>query len=348
MKSIGATLVVARRVGVGRKARQVGTRATTRVAFTSNRTEITWGVTGVKKIADPPIEEQEKVTAYFQSQSSFWNDIYTRKGVYAEIHRNRHATILEWIESQNYPPNTRVLEIGCGAGYMAVALAQLGLQVHAIDPSEAMVAQAQLHSEEAGLTDKLSIKVGDTYALEFEDDSFDLVLAVGVIPWLDAPELAMQEMARVTKPGGCVLLTADNRARLNVWVDPWLNPVLQPLKRQAKKVLKRTGLRQGMSEEIDSHLYTCRYIDNALINVGLTRTRSLTLGFGPFTLFRQTIIPESLGVALHHRLQLLSERNVPGLRSSGSHYIVLAQKSLSSISSESSRAAKPVSDALSL
>ena len=302
----------------------------------------------MKKFADPPLEEQEKVTAYFQSQSSFWNDIYTRKGVYAEIHRNRHATILEWIESQNYPPNTRVLEIGCGAGYMAVALAQCGLQVHAIDPSEAMVAQARQHSEEAGLTDKLSIDVGDTYALAFENDYFDLVLAIGVIPWLDAPKLAMQEMARVTKPGGCVLLTADNRARLNVWIDPWLNPALQPLKRHAKKVLKRTGLRRGKSDEIDSHLYTCRYIDNALINVGLTRTRSLTLGFGPFTLFRHTIIPESLGMALHHRLQMLSERNVPGLRSSGSHYIVMAQKPLSRISSASSRAEKPVSDALSL
>ena len=52
------------------------------------------GVLNVKKVALALQQEQEKVNAYFQSQSSFWKDIYARSGVHAEIYRDRHAAIL--------------------------------------------------------------------------------------------------------------------------------------------------------------------------------------------------------------------------------------------------------------
>ena len=75
---------------------------------------------------------------------------------------------------------------------------------------EAMVEQARQHAAESGVIESLSLDVGDVYALTFEDSSFVLVIAIGVIPWLARPELAMQEMARVTRAGGHVILTADN------------------------------------------------------------------------------------------------------------------------------------------
>ena len=139
----------------------------------------------MKKIAALPLQEQGKVTAYFQSQSSFWNDIYASKGVYAEIHRDRHSAVLAWIDSLSYPRGTNVLEIGCGAGYMSVALAQKGFRVHAIDPSAAMIELAKQHGEESGVSGQLSLHVGDACSLQFEDNSHDLVIAIGVIPWLD-------------------------------------------------------------------------------------------------------------------------------------------------------------------
>src|SRR5205085_8140892 len=123
-------------------------------------------------------------------------------------------------------PDSRVLEIGCGAGFLTVALAQRGLRVYAIDSTEAMIDQTRRHAGESGVTESLSLDVGDVYALTFEESSFDLVIAIGVIPWLARPELAMQEMARVTRVGGHVILTADNRYRLTYLLDPWMNPAL--------------------------------------------------------------------------------------------------------------------------
>jgi SAM-dependent methyltransferase len=298
------------------------------------------GVTGLQKFADRRIQQQE-VNIYFQSQSSYWKEIYTSKGVYAEIHRNRYVRVLDWVDSLVLAPGSKVLEIGCGAGYMAIALAQRGFQVHAIDPADAMVEQAFQHAVEAGVGNRLSVDSGDINSLAFEDDSFDLILAIGVIPWIERAEPAMQEMARVTRPSGHVLLTADNRARLTSYLDPWQLPALRPLKRYAKVLLERTKLRSRSPDDIDVALHKCHYIDEALAHFKLFKVRSITLGFGPFSLFRRSILPEKLGIALHYRLQSLADRNVPVFRSSGAQYIVLARKSASPSPVQSPRVETP-------
>jgi ubiquinone/menaquinone biosynthesis C-methylase UbiE len=274
----------------------------------------------------PPLQEREQVNAYFQSQSSYWKDIYMSGGVQGEIYRERHAAVLAWIDNLALAPGSQVLEIGCGAGFLAVALAQRGLRVCAIDSTSAMVELARRHATESGASEQLSVDSGDIYALGFEDRRFDLVVAIGVIPWLERPELAIQEIARVTRTGGHVILTADNRSRLIYLFDPWLNPALQPLRKRVKHALERFGLHRWLQDATNSTLHDHRYIDNSLARLGLIKSRSMTLGFGPFSLFKRKILSEPLSTALHHRLQHLAERNVPVLRSTGSQYLVLARK----------------------
>jgi len=285
----------------------------------------------VKKIADPSLQQQEKVNSYFQSQSAFWKEIYESNGVYAQIHRDRYATVLAWIDSLMLTADSKVLEIGCGAGLLSVALAQRGLRVHAIDSVEDMVEQARRHAMESGTAELLSVNLGNVYSLPFENGSFDLVIVIGVIPWLEEPELAIQEMVRVTKSAGYLLLTADNRARLNVVLDPWLNPALVPLKQRVKDTLDRIGLRRKSLHDIGATSHSRRFIDLTLKRFELVKTRSITLGFGPFSLLHRRILPESLGIRLHYQLQRLADRNVPVFRSSGAHYIVLARKSASQL-----------------
>ena len=280
----------------------------------------------MEKLAVPTFEQQKQVNAYFQAESTFWKDVYSSSDVYAQIHQLRHVTALTWIESLNLAPGSSVLEIGCGAGFMAIALAQKGLRVQAIDSTEAMIEQAQRNAEVAGGAESLSLSIGDVSALAFDDASFDLVVALGVIPWLERPELAIQEMARVTKPGGHIIFTADNRARLNALLDPMLNPVLVPLKRSIKGSLDRVGVRRLSSKDVGTTFHSRRFIDQALMRANLAKTKSKTLGFGPFTLFRQKLIPEPLGSRIHIRLQAFADRGVFGFRSTGAHYLVEARK----------------------
>ncbi len=278
----------------------------------------------MNKAANSVFQQQEVVNDYFQSRSLHWKDIYTRGGVHAEIIRDRHAAVLAWIDGLALAPGSSVLEVGCGAGFMAVALAQRGFRVYAIDSSDAMIKQACSNAAEAGLTDQLSLDIGDVHSVAFEDGFFDLVIAIGVIPWLEHPELAINELARVARPGGHVILTTANRAGLVSYFDPWRNPALEPLKQGVKNMFKRVGLHQrspSMSFH-DSH-----FVDKSLLRVGLVKMRGMTRGFG-LSFHHHAIIPEPLGTKLHYRLQRLADQNIPGFRSMGMAYFVLARKAV--------------------
>jgi ubiquinone/menaquinone biosynthesis C-methylase UbiE len=272
------------------------------------------------------LNAQEHVNAYFQTHASYWNDVYAQSDVSSQVYRERHLTALRWVESLNLAPGSRVLEIGCGAGLFAVDLARRGLRVSAIDSTEAMVAQTRERAAASGLAASISVSIGDTNLLDFEDGTFDLVVALGVLPWVANPRAVVREMARVTRSGGCVLVTVDNRARLHSFFDPWLNPATAWLKRGGKFALARAGLYRPSGHTQGAVLHSRRFTDDALGDAGLAKMRGATVGFGPFTLFRLSVLPRAAALRLHHRLQALADRHVPVLRSAGSHYLALARK----------------------
>lgn len=285
---------------------------------------------GQRSIAQRP-REQGSVNAYFHSHAAFWRDVYASGGVQAEIYQARHATTLAWIDSLSLAPGARVLEIGCGAGHLAVALAQRGLCVHAIDSATAMVDLTRQHAAESGVTETLRVETGDTSSLRFADESFDLVLAIGVIPWLQWPELAVQEMARVVRSGGYVILTADNWARLTHLLDPgfWLMPVISPLKQRIRDTVERIEVRRWPPDEISATFHRHGTIDRMLSRRGLVKVRGITIGFGPFRFLGRPVIPESWGIPLHYQLQRLADRDMPIMRSTGAQYLVLAMRPIS-------------------
>lgn len=290
------------------------------------------------------IEQQEEVNLYFHRESAYWKEIYTRGDVYAGIHQQRQERVLKWIDELSLAEDARILEIGCGAGFLALALAKRGFHIYAMDSVDAMVEQTRQHAKEAGLADQISVEIGNISALAFQDNSFDLVLAIGVIPWIKSANAGIQEMARVLKPGGHVLFTADNRARLNIWLDPLRNPLLSPLKRSIKTLLDRSKLRHYSVDDVGSHLHSTRFIDKTLASFELTKMKSVTLGFGPFTLFHRSLLSDASGLRLHHRLQRLAERGTPVLRSTGAQYIVLATKPLPDLSQQPAVPQRSTSD----
>jgi ubiquinone/menaquinone biosynthesis C-methylase UbiE len=279
----------------------------------------------MKKASVSYFQEQENVTAYFQSQSLHWRKIYESSGVEAEIIQDRHAAVLHWVDSLKLAQGSSVLEVGCGAGLMAVALAQRGFHVQAFDSSEAMIEQARLYAEESLTNDLLTLKVRDVYSLDFSDDSFDLVLAIGVIPWLERLEPAIQEMVRVVKPGGYIVLTTANRMGLMSVLDPWRNPAFEPLKRRLKELLSSIAHRNFSPS---MYFHANRFIDKTLSRQKCIKTRSMTRGFG-FSLRNRSILPEPFGTKLHHLLQYLADRNIPVFRSIGMAYFILARKQVS-------------------
>lgn len=112
-------------------------------------------------------------------------------------------------ERMHVAPGATVLDVGCGPGTDTLPLAELvgpGGLVHGIDRDAEMVAEAERRAADAGLTGRVEHRVGDAYALPWEDGTFHAVRCERLFLHLDRPEQATAEMVRVTKTGGRVVL----------------------------------------------------------------------------------------------------------------------------------------------
>ena len=276
------------------------------------------------EIPSRAIHHQERVDSHFGASASYWEEVYEARGVLPLIYQRRQATALSWIARLQLPPASCVLEIGCGAGFLSTALAHAGYSVTAIDPAPAMLTLTRQNAARRGLASRLRVMGGDAHALPFAPECFHVVVALGVIPWLHEESAAVKEMGRVLKPGGYLLLTADNRNSLTRLLDPFLTPSLSPLKRTAKRMLQRLGLRRSPYQLTKHH--SPAEIDSMLAASGLVKLRSATVGFGPFTFCGRGAIPESIAIRIDQRLQRFADLPIPLLRMTGFHYVVLATK----------------------
>lgn len=140
------------------------------------------------------------------AQDSFdacWEDLYA-----AGRHTNRYPfdSVVRFMfldRPRDLPiPETRVLEVGCGAGNNLWFAAREGFDVTGIDGSESAIGFARRRFEAEGL--KGDLRVGDFTALPFEDSSFHMAIdraALSQTPgW--AIRKAIAEVRRVLKPGG--------------------------------------------------------------------------------------------------------------------------------------------------
>lgn len=119
------------------------------------------------------------------------------------LHPGGLATTRELLTAARLGPGARLLDVGCGLGASArLAAAEYGLRVDALDASPAVVARAAAKASEA----RVHWTIGTLPELPFEDATFDAVLAECVLSTMDRAA-ALSELARVTRPGGTLLLS---------------------------------------------------------------------------------------------------------------------------------------------
>jgi phosphatidylethanolamine/phosphatidyl-N-methylethanolamine N-methyltransferase len=124
----------------------------------------------------------------------------------------------------------RVLEVGVGTG-ISLPLYGPNVRVFGTDISEAMLAKAQRRVAELGLKNVEGLAVMDAEKLEFPGNSFDVVMAQYVVTAVPNPEAALDEFARVLRPGGEMILLSRVSADsgLRHFIERRLQPVVRPL-----------------------------------------------------------------------------------------------------------------------
>ena len=272
----------------------------------------------------PSSDRQKLLDSYFHKEAPFWLEIYNGTGVLELVHQERLRVILDFEAKFVQPQATRALDIGCGAGLASIALAKRGYIVHAVDSVLEMVELTRKGAAREGLEARVKCARGDIHRLAFADETFDLVIAAGVLPWLPSTEAAVKEMCRVLKPGGRLILSTDNRWGLCWFLDPLTNPLLKPVKDMVRRAVGR--LRAG-SPRVRVQMTSIRECHRLLQANGLRMLKETTLGFGPFSLLRRDVLPRAAGVRLHWLFQTLADRGYPLLRSAGVQYVVAAEKS---------------------
>jgi phosphatidylethanolamine/phosphatidyl-N-methylethanolamine N-methyltransferase len=124
----------------------------------------------------------------------------------------------------------RVLEVGVGTG-ISLPLYSPNVRIFGTDISEAMLNKAKQRVAEGRLKNIEGLAVMDAEKLEFPDDSFDVVMAQYVVTAVPNPEVALDEFARVLRPGGelIILTRVSADAGMRRVIERTLQPVVTRL-----------------------------------------------------------------------------------------------------------------------
>lgn len=118
-----------------------------------------------------------------------------------------------WALLSDCLPCESFLDAGCGDGRYLVEVGTHAGRLAGVDISERILATAREALDRSGLAAEL--RQGNLESLPYPAEAFDLVLCSQVIEHLLAPERGLEELARVLRPGGKLLLTTDNRHTLS-------------------------------------------------------------------------------------------------------------------------------------
>ncbi len=152
---------------------------------------------------------QAEIAKFDRLASRWWDP----NGPMAPLHRMNPARI-GWIETLVAAP-TRVLDVGCGAGLAAEALARRGHTVLAIDAAGEAIDAARAHAAGQGLP--LTYRTAVAEDLAKEEARFPLVMALEVIEHVPDPAAFIRALTRLLEPGGMLVLSTLNRTRQS-WV----------------------------------------------------------------------------------------------------------------------------------
>ena len=117
---------------------------------------------------------------------------------------------LAWIDNHAQLAGKRVLDVGCGGGILAEAMARLGAAVTGLDMAEKPLKVAQLHLLESNLPVEYLLASAEAHAAE-RAQAYDVLTCMEMLEHVPDPSSSVAACARLVKPGGQVIFSTINR-----------------------------------------------------------------------------------------------------------------------------------------
>jgi 2-polyprenyl-6-hydroxyphenyl methylase/3-demethylubiquinone-9 3-methyltransferase len=152
-----------------------------------------------------PNIDRNEIRKFEEQTASWWNT----KGEFKGLH-DINPLRLAYIAERTYLAGKRVIDVGCGGGILAEAMAKHGARVTGIDAGDAPLAVAKSHAEASGLKIIYRRTTAEEMA-EVSPDSFDVATCMELLEHVPDPPSVVRACGHLVKPGGAVFFGTLNR-----------------------------------------------------------------------------------------------------------------------------------------
>jgi ubiquinone/menaquinone biosynthesis C-methylase UbiE len=262
----------------------------------------------------------ETIIDFFDGDLRWWSDVYRDdlpRGFFSFEMRRRLQLVSDLLTAQiEKMDNPDVLECGCGPGDILALLAPLRCRLTGLDLNQRYLDMAAEKIPGAMLIN------GNAESLPFPDASFDIVYAVGVLPYLSDDRTAAKEIARVTRDGGFVLISVPNYRMLHLLLNPYY------IFRSATRILSLEKKQPTSGfDESKMRRYPLPRLRRLVREFDLHEIRSMSTSYGPLKFWRSEVFPLATSIRLSETLRKWSDRKWgAALRRVGNHFIITLRK----------------------
>jgi phosphatidylethanolamine/phosphatidyl-N-methylethanolamine N-methyltransferase len=155
------------------------------------------------------------------------------------------------------PQGASVLEIGIGTG-LSLPLYRKDINITGIDISDKMLKKAEELAEKNNLSERVTLKVMDAADLEFENNSFDFIVAMYVASVVPDVDLFLEEIARVAKPNAHIIFVNHFSSE---------NKIIHFLEKKIASLNKIIGFKSDFSIHSILHFNQLKLIDSQKTNL---------------------------------------------------------------------------------
>jgi ubiquinone/menaquinone biosynthesis C-methylase UbiE len=222
----------------------------------------------------------------------YWKNVYhNEKEFYGFVNhemRNRRKLIVDKLAEHSTKENSRLLDCGCGSGIMTKDAIKLGYDAIGIDISMEMIKIANNYNNH-------KFAVGSISKLPFKDNSFDGIICIGVIQYINKEIDVFSEFCRVLKPKGFIIFTLPNIATLKYLCDPYYYLIRLPIfifKSIKKKIFKKNNNSvpdYDQNSDFSNKRYRINQLNSILQKLEFKIDDIIAVGYGPLTFFRKQI-----------------------------------------------------------